>query len=122
MTAPVGTGVQRSPFRVPIEGNAILILAEIVQLLEGIEPNSTRSIHVKQAECDLVLSVRFVQEVLESGPIQETELASSAPISDTEQDAIVLAFNFVLIVGKHWVSCCCDSLLLKQGIKTEKAN
>lgn len=96
------TSVQRGPFRVPIEGNALGTLVQVVQALDGIELDTTGSIEIEEAEGDLVLGVRLGEEVFEGGPVGDVQLASPASVCDVKEDAILLALDLVLL--DEWVS------------------
>jgi hypothetical protein len=53
-------------------------------------------IHVKETEGDIILGIWLRKKVFEGTPVLEVELPGVFPVSDTEENGILFAFNLVL--------------------------
>jgi hypothetical protein len=69
MTSLLGPGVERGPPRVPVEGNGIWSLVEIVQFLEVLERDAARPLEVEQTKGNLILRIGLAEQVLKCGPV-----------------------------------------------------
>lgn len=90
------SGVQRSPFRVPVKRYSIAGFIDLVEAFESLELDGARAIEVEETERDLILGVRFCQQGLEGGPVGETQSAGFPPIRHVEQDFVLFSLDFVL--------------------------
>lgn len=88
--------VQSRPFAVPIERYTIRALVQLIQLLQIVVFDSTRSIYIEKSKGDLVLCVWFRKEVFERAPVEEVEFSCLSPICDPEQNCILFTFDLVL--------------------------
>jgi hypothetical protein len=93
----LGPNVQSRPLSFPVEGQAILCLVRLPCLVKFIEADVASSLLVEEAENDLVLGVGFREQVLEDTPIVDVDPALPLTICDLEQDAILVALDFVLL-------------------------
>lgn len=89
-------GVQGGPFGVPVKGNAVGTLVHIVHSLDSLPFHATAALEVEQTERNLVLRIGLRKEVLEGSPVGQAELAGSPSVCHSEEDAILLALDFVL--------------------------
>jgi hypothetical protein len=62
-------GVERSPLGVPVEGQRVVGLVKVVQLLELGELDGASAAGIEEAEGYLVLGIWLGKEVLEVGPV-----------------------------------------------------
>lgn len=96
MTGLLPADIERRPFRVPVEGDAIRSFVEIVQFLEGLVLDRTGALDVEQAEGNLVLRIGLAEQVLEGGPVRDVYPARLSSIGDGEENAVLLALDFML--------------------------
>jgi hypothetical protein len=68
-------------------------------LVELVEVDVAGAVLVEEAKDDLVLSVRLREEVLENGPVLYADAALPVAVGDGEQDAVLVALDFVLKRG-----------------------
>lgn len=90
------SGVQGGPIRVPVEGNAVLVLVHVIQVLEGFPLHGTCAVGIEQTEGDLIFGIGLREEVLEGCPIAEAELASLLAIRNLEEDSVMFTLDFML--------------------------
>ena len=93
--------VQLGPLAVPVEGDAVGALVELVQAAEVLILDGAEAVNVEQAEGDLVLGVGLAQQVLEVAPVGEGELALVCAVGDVEEDRVLLALDLVLKPPKN---------------------
>ena len=96
MALLLAANVQLSPFRVPVKGNALGTLVELIQATEIIVLDITSAVNVKQAEGNLVLGIGFQEEVLEDAPVREGNFTLVLGIGNAEENGVLLPIDFVL--------------------------
>ena len=89
--------VQLGPLAVPVEGDAVRALAELVELAEMVILDGSQAVDVEEAKRYLVLGVGFCEDVLEGGPVGEGDPAFGSPVGNSEEDRVLLAFDLVLL-------------------------
>lgn len=94
------SGVQGSPFRIPIERYTVTALIHIVYVLERLPLDRARSIEIEESESNLIFGIGLGQEVLESRPVTEGESTGPSLVGDSEEESIVFALDFVLSIAK----------------------
>lgn len=99
MALLLASDVQLGPLTVPVEGQALGALVELVEATEVLILDLTGTLDVEEAESDLVLGVGFVKEVLEGDPVGYRDSALALAVSNLEEQAILLALDSVLFVG-----------------------
>lgn len=97
MSAFLAAAVEGRPFAVPVKGYAIRTLVHLIQLLQILVFDQAIIIDIKQPERNLVFSVWFREEVLEDRPVLEVDFSGVATVGDGEEDAVLFAFDFVLL-------------------------
>jgi hypothetical protein len=97
------SGVQGSPFRIPIERYTVTALVHIVYVLECIPLDCARSIQIEESESNLIFGIGFGQEVFEGRPVTEGDFTGSSLVGDSEEESIVFALDFVLSIAKSKV-------------------
>lgn len=68
-------------------------------VVECVEVDVAGPVLVEEAEDDLVLGVGFREKVLEDGPVLYADPALSVAVGYGEEDAILVALDFVLWRG-----------------------
>jgi hypothetical protein len=96
MSLVATAGVQRGPLGIPVERQSIVILVEVVELLELWELDGTGTPDIEETEGNLVLGIGLGKKVFKVGPVSEADTASSATVGNTEEEAILLSFDFML--------------------------
>lgn len=99
------SGVQGSPFRIPIERYTVTALIHIVYVLERLPLDRARSIEIEESESNLIFGIGLGQEVLESRPVTEGESTGPSLVGDSEEESIVFALDFVLSIAKKKKGC-----------------
>jgi hypothetical protein len=88
--------VEGRPFRTPVKWQTVRALVYAPILKEVVVVDVTRPISIEEAEDDLVLGVRLREEVLEDGPILNSDSALAFAIRYGEEDTIMEALDLVL--------------------------
>lgn len=92
----VGANVQLGPFAVPVEGNVVRSLVELVQALEVVVLDDAGPVDVEQSEGDFVLGIGLEEEVLEDAPISQGNSAGALAVGDSKEDRVLLPLDLVL--------------------------
>lgn len=92
----LAANVELGPFAVPVEGNVVGALVELVETAEIIVLDVAGAVDVKQSKGDFVLGVGFGEEVLKDGPIGEVDSSCALAIGNVEEDSVLVALDFVL--------------------------
>lgn len=90
------SNVQRSPFAIPVKRYGGVALVLIVQSLEVLILDKSRSFFIEQPERYLIFSVWFCQQILECAPVTERYSSGLSPICDLEKYGILFSFDFML--------------------------
>ena len=88
--------IQRCPFAVPVKRYGVRALVDIVQLLEIVVLYTSRTLLIKQAECNLIFCVWLRKKIIEYRPVSKCDPSGLSPISDLEEDRILLSPDFML--------------------------
>lgn len=96
MAPLVAADVQLGPLAVPVEGDAIRSLVLFVEALEVFVLDISESLNIEEPEGDLIFGVRFVQNILEIGPVWQCDLAPALSVGDLEEEVVLVALDFVL--------------------------
>jgi hypothetical protein len=99
MPVLLGPDVQRSPLAFPVEGQAVLRLVCLPCRVELVKVDVAGPVLIEEAEDDLVLGVGFREEVLEDGPVMDSNLALPVAVGYSKQNAVLVALDFVLWRG-----------------------
>ena len=99
MPVLLGADVERSPLALPVEGQAVLGLVSLPCLIELVEVDVAGALLVEKAKDNLVLGVGFCEEVLEDGPVVDGDPTLAVAVGYSEQDAVLVALDFVLWRG-----------------------
>jgi hypothetical protein len=102
----LGANVQRGPLAVPVEGQAVFCLVGAPCVVELVKVDVAGALLVEEAEDDLVLCVGLGEQVLEDTPVVDVDLALALAVCDLEQDAILVALDFVLLADAPLASPC----------------
>lgn len=79
-------------------------------VVELVEVDVASAILVEEAEDDLVLGVGFREQVLEDTPIVDIDSSLPLAVCNLEQDAVLVALDFVLMAGAPLASPCFSTL------------
>lgn len=90
------TNVQCCPFAVPVKRYRVFALVLIVEPLEILVLDSSRSFLVKQAERYLIFCVWFCEQILECAPVRKRDASGSPAICDLEEYGVLFSSDFVL--------------------------
>ena len=88
--------VQLGPLAVPVEGDVVGALVQLVQLAEVVVLDVAGAVHVEEAEGNLVLGVGLHEQVLEHAPVGEGDAPAVHAVGDAEQDRVLFARDLVL--------------------------
>lgn len=75
-------------------------------IVEFIKVDVASALLVEEAENDLVLGIGFRKQVLKDTPVMYVNPALSLTICDLEQNAILVALDFVLLADASLASLC----------------
>lgn len=106
MALALVANVELGPLALPVKGDVVGPLVELVKVTEVIILDRAGAGDVEEAEGDLVLSIGLVEDVLKGGPVGEGYLAAALTVGDTEEDAVLVALDFVLYGGKGGERTC----------------
>ena len=95
------TDVQLGPLTVPVEGDVVRALVQLIELSEVVILDITGAVDIEQAKGDLVLGVWLRKQVLEDNPIGKVDPAAVLPIGDAKQDRVLVALDLVLFGAKN---------------------
>jgi hypothetical protein len=93
----LAANVQLGPLAVPVKGDAVGPLVELVQPAKVIVLDGAEALDVEEAECDLVLGVGLAEEVLKVRPVAERHPALVRAVRHAEEDRVLLALDLVLL-------------------------
>lgn len=82
----LAANVELRPLRVPIEGDVLRALVELVQGSEVVILDATGALNIEEAESNLVLGVGLLEEVLKDTPVSKAYTALTLAIGDTEKN------------------------------------
>jgi hypothetical protein len=89
--------VQRGPFAIPVERQAVLPLVRRPYAVEVFKLYVAGPVLVEEAEDDLVLGIRFREEILEDAPVLQGNAPLPIAVGDLEQYAILVSLDLVLL-------------------------
>jgi hypothetical protein len=92
----LAANVQLRPLAVPVKGDVVGALVELVQLAEVVVLDVPGAVDVEEAEGDLVLGVGFQEEVLKDAPVGDAQSSMALVVGDAEEDRVLLSLDFVL--------------------------
>lgn len=75
-------------------------------IVKLVEIDIAGTLLVEEAENDLVLGVRFCEQVLEDTPVVYVDPALALAVCNLEQNAILVALDFVLLADALLASPC----------------
>lgn len=88
--------IKTRPFAVPIKGDAIVPLVELVQFLKVVVLDDARARDIEESEGYLVFGIGLCEEVLEGSPVLQVDLAGSSTVSDIEENGVLFPLDLVL--------------------------
>ena len=92
----LSSDVQRRPFAIPVERYRLVSFVEVIELLEVVILDCSRTIFVEESESDFIFSVWFGQEIFEGCPIVQIDAASLSSICNAKKDRVLLSLDLVL--------------------------
>ena len=98
--------IQSCPLSLPVEGQAVFCLVRLPCVVELVEVDVAGALLVEEAENDLVLGIRFREQILENTPVMDVDFPLLLAVCDLEEDAILVALDFVLVTDAPLASPC----------------
>lgn len=111
MALLLASDVQLGPLAVPVEGQALGALVELVEAAEVLILDLAGALDIEEAEGDLVLGVGLVEKVLKGDPVGYRDAAFALAVGNLEQQAVLLALDSVLLVRSA-----CQSIVIGEVI------
>lgn len=105
MSSLFPTRIQTRPLAVPVEGDAVRSLIDLVELSELVVLDGASTLDIEEAEGNLIFRIGLDQEVLERAPVLKVDLASVLSICNSEEDRILFSLYLVLREGMRISSC-----------------
>jgi hypothetical protein len=99
MSVLLGPDIQSCPLAFPVKGKALVCLVCLPCLVELVKVDVAGAFLVEEAEDDLVLGIGLREKVLEDGPVVDADLALPVAVGYGEQNAVLVALDFVLWRG-----------------------
>lgn len=101
MALLLATNVQLGPLAIPVEGDAVGALVQLIELPEVVIFDVAETVDVEEPEGDLVLGVGLCEDVLEVGPVRQGYPTLSGAVGDVEENRVLLALDLLLSIGHH---------------------
>lgn len=96
MPSLLPTNVQRRPLARPIERDTIRTFVEVVEPLKMIIFDSTGAVVVEESKSNLILGIRFGEEILEIPPVMKIDPPNFSSIGDSVENGILVPLDFML--------------------------
>lgn len=93
----LAANVQLRPLRLPVKGNGLGALVELIQSAEVVVLDAAGALNVEETESNLILGIRLVEEMLKDTPVGEVHPASILDVGNTEKDGVLLTGDFMLV-------------------------
>jgi hypothetical protein len=88
--------VQLRPLAVPVKGDALGSLVQLVETAEVVVLHGSAALDIKESEGNLVLGIGLEEQVVERGPVGKADTAIALAIGDVEEEAVLLALDLAL--------------------------
>lgn len=86
MALLLAANVQLRPLAVPVKGDVVGALVELVESAEVVVLDVAGAVNIKEAECDFVFGIGLHEEVLKDAPVRQTQTSTVLVVCDAEEN------------------------------------